>query len=193
MNPILKKCLVVLAVFVVGFAIGRFLVPGKVEVKEKQVQVEKLVEVESKEAQEKIRLLEAQLEEFKQTVHREVVVVVRPDGTTESKTTEDINTEKTKTSTKDESHEKIEKVEVVRYVDRIVEVEKSHTVTSDKPMNHVSLLAGGVFTVDQFSVVPSFGVQYQRRLAGPFFAGVLGVYTPAQAEVAGLISLGIEF
>lgn len=167
----------ILALLGVAYAAGRFMAPDKV------VTVDRVVErvVEDTHAREQVRELTEQLETLR--TRREVVIVTRPDGTREERTTEE-----TERRTETERVVEVEKiVERVVTVDR--EVMKTVTLERARPAWRVSALGGlDIAAATRLQLVPVYGAHVERRLFGPVSAGVWGLSTGA----AGL-SLSIEF
>lgn len=185
----------VVILLVLAYAFGRYSQPASVVEKEKTTSATKTVEVESKEATEKIHQLEAQLEEIKRYTHTEETTITKPDGTITSTKVEDTQTDQTKSNTAEKTDDKTESQETVKYVDRVVTVEKEKLVEYAKPQWHVGALVG-----IKPSLVPlnagnlQVGVEVEHRFIGPTFIGLGAMASPSKFDgVQVMLKIGIEF
>lgn len=192
-----KKWLVWAAVIVVGlagsFAVGRYTTQVNVVEKEKIVtlEVEKVVTVE--------KVVEKKVYVYieKKAEHVETVETKLPDGTVITKTVSDTKTETQASSTE------------VKVADKAVTDTSSNTVIEDRSKAtvakadwhlRVDVGAGGRFGSGPLTPVLVLGVGAERRIVGPFWAGVwvqttlnlLAPQTPPY-QVAGGLSVGVEF
>lgn len=144
MNDLMKQILVVVGVFALGLAVGRYSLPAKVVTKE-------VVKVEIKEVEKKVT-----------NKHNDKTVVIvetkKPDGTvvTEKrivdKSTTDTKTD-TSTDTKSESN-------------------KETTKEYAKNQYSIRALVGKDFT--NFSAPMVYGAAFDRKFFGPITVGVFG-------------------
>jgi hypothetical protein len=188
-----RLLLIGLGLFVAGAATGRYFGPTKIQTETRLVEVGKHHEQEARVAQQRVRELELQVEHYRQNVRRETVTRWLLGGVVETKITEDINTTRDLSISLDKTTAKLDTA-VSTKTDETTRVSaQTKTVTTDRPMNHFTLLGGVSVTLIPLEAVPTFAGQYSRRLAGPFFLSVGVGYTPARAEVKGLVGLGLEF
>lgn len=168
--------------FLIGVAIGWNQGPERVTT------TERIVTREDTQARQQVAELTKQLETMKLRIRREFVVISRPDGTREEKTTEDtqVDTTTDKATTVDTKTE----VSTVQTVDVVKTVE----VTRSSPQWFAGPLV--VFVPyapagQQFSA----GVTIGRHIGGPFALGVsatVPVHQPVSLPTLGL-SLTVSF
>lgn len=183
----------VLVLVAISYALGRYVAPQKVITEEKI----KIVEVEK----EKIVYVDRQSEvdqtvkNDKKHIRKEKIEVTHPDGTRETKETETHDTDNSTENTQIQIVEKIVEKEVIKYVDR--EVEKRVEITNPSPDWKITPMLGlqgqKLYLATQgqsLDLKSSFvaGVQVERRIWGPVFAGAWGLSTK---EVG--VSLTLEF
>ncbi len=189
---ITQKILIFVAVVavagVVGYGFGRYVQPPKVT--EKVVTIEKeVIKVETQIVEKKVYVKVDNVD-----TKTEIVIIKRPDGTEETKTTivdksviKEQDQNETATTVVDTSEKSETKV-----------LEKVTTVVKDY---HVRVDAGaGAKFVGELTPVMQFGVGFERRIVGPIFGGVwvnttlnlLAPQTPPYT-VTGGISVGLEF
>lgn len=158
---------VVAIALLAGVAIGWFMKPTQVEEKIKTVEVEKQVVV----VQEKVRVEVVHVKDTQvvERWHREKTEETKPDGTKIAREVEDRNID-----TLVKEKENSTQVQVVT-VEKQVVVEKE-TLVEKRPILpnwHVGILAGVAPRFDVPVETPLLlGLEVERRIAGPFFAGV---------------------
>lgn len=149
MTDSVKKGLIVLGIFVVGLAVGRFSLPAKVVEKEHIVYQEKIVE-------KKVDVTAIKKKDNKTYVRIEKT---SPDGT---KTVEtrivDTGTTDTTDTDKDQTDTAVSKTD-----------DKSKVTTYDK--NGFLLSVGADNSFNRNPLMPSWGVLINKRLIGPFYLG----------------------
>lgn len=170
-KSILKNPLVLgLVLSIAGFLVGRHFAPEKIIEKEKIV--EKVVK-EKEEIKSKDKIVTKKK-------HKIIVRVTRPDGTVEERI-EEI-----------ESDEQVVNIDIKKTEKEENEktVEKEKIIEKNKPQWHVSGLAGVDLSASSKSSLnfSSYGVSIERRIIGPFFAGLQGTNAPSVG-----VSVGFEF
>lgn len=181
-------CLVLCAV---SYGFGRYGAPDKVVEREKvrieKVEVEKQVVV----VQEKIKVERIYLAETSKRIHREETCKTYPDGTVESKKTEDINVDKI---IREQDVKFVDKVvekmtEKINYVDRIVEKEK--IVERERPNWRLGVMAG--YDVGYLTSDPGAGLVFggiaERRILGPVSVGLWGTSAKPYGTYGVMVSL----
>lgn len=181
MTQTLKKILLsCVACLVVGYAFGRFSAPDKV------VEVETVktltVEKEDTKAREQVKELLAENIRLKQHVRRERISVTRPDGTTETRETETVDTDRTSDARKE--RDEVREVEVVRSI--YVRGEKTKEIRVERIRPEWRIGALGVVDFHQNKV--GAGAIVERRILGPVSIGLWGVSTGQ-----GGLALTLEF
>lgn len=166
------------------YGLGRVMAPEKLRVEEKLkvVEVEKQVVV----VQEQVRIERVYLKDEKQRIRREEYTLNHPNGLVETKKTEDINIDSVVREQDVKFVDREVKTETIKYVDK--EVEK--LVVKEKPLPDwrispmLGLQLGGGLSASQLV----YGVELQRRVAGPISAGAWGL----SSGIVG-INVGLEF
>lgn len=180
--------LVLIVAILCGYAIGRYMVPPKVE--------EKIVQVDHEVVRTEIQYVDkiVYVKAVANNVVTNTTTTKRPDGT-EVVETRVIDKSKTEESSTQQVVVNEKKVE-----DKLTESEKSTTTTANKDYHvRVDVGAGARF-VGQLTPVLQLGVGFERRIVGPFFGGLwvntqlnlLAPSTPPYTMTAG-ISVGLEF
>lgn len=201
-----RYALLALVLFWAAFLFGRYTVPTRVEIVEKEKIVEKVVEkIDEKKLSELVeqnKQFREQLTELKKSIHRVRWEKTNADGSKEKTETLDINVSKVvkEQEIKFVDREvKVTETKIVdRVVDRIVEVEKLKVVTAEKAQWHAAALLGIGPTISVGATAPYIdpllvGARVERRIAGPFFVGGW-VTTPIQRVApTGGLSVGFEF
>ena len=189
-NKYLYIALAIIAFIGIGVGFGMWLGSlNKPDIVERERIVEKIkVEIQEK-IVEKERIVEKKVYVQDKSVHKVTETKETPDGTKITKVTEDTGTHTGINTDTQKDSEKIKEVEVIKYVDRIVEKEKQ--ITYNKPNWRVGLLAG----VDVGAMVGSrkllitepyyitLGIKAERRIAGPIYMGVFGL-TSGEAGIS---------
>lgn len=163
-----KKNVIIGVVFIAAlggsFAAGRFTMPAKVVTIEKQVEVIKeVVKTEIQVVEKKVYVRGEDRD-----VVREVVVIKRPDGTEETRTTETDRSRIIESSSQESSSQSTQVAER----EKTVEVEKTKLVEAYKQW-HIGVSAGGgARFIGELTPQLVFGVTVERRIVGPFFMGV---------------------
>lgn len=176
MNLKLAGAGVVLAVvlYAGGYATGRYAAPQKVLITEKAVTVEKQVVV----TQTKTEIKTVYLQNKNEKIHRVVTETKQPDGTAVKKTEEDIGIETV-------IHNDTESTKFVdRWNERVMEklVEKEKLVLRSLPDWQTGIQVGASVPVllggDELGLKGMrgavVGAYVNRRILGPFFAGIWG-------------------
>jgi len=145
-SPTFKKGLMLLGLFVIGVAVGRYTLPAKIVIKTETKTIEKLVEdINKKENSNKVI---------------KIVEKTEKDGTV-TKTTEIVDKSTTDTNTK-----------IVKDTDSSSKTEK--TTTYAKNDWHFAALAGTGLFDKGLSQSVVYGIGVQKRLIGPFYVGAFG-------------------
>ncbi len=182
-KPVLAGAVICLCVG--SYAIGRYATAPEVVYQEKvvEVEVEKVVEVE-KIVEKKVYVASTQKRERRHTTE-----VKAPDGTVTKTETVDTGEKTDVKTTEDRATERVVEKEVVKYVDR--EVQAARTNPPDwkaTPLLGANLPAIlGAKAFDPLKQL-SAGLNVERRIAGPFSAGVWGL---SSGQVG--VSVTIEF
>jgi hypothetical protein len=177
-----------------GYAFGRYAAPDRVKTVEHETV--RTVTREDTTAAERIRELSAQLETLKRDTHREVVTVVRKDGTRERHETLDTHVAETTDARRDTAI--ASDVHATREIQATRETTRTVTVERSRPQWFVGalvMLSPGVLRLDNPRAAMSAGVIVGRRLVGPLLLGLsvsVPLSQPVQVPSFGL-SLTLEF
>lgn len=185
--PNWSKILVIILAILLSLA-GAFLL-GWFLNKPTIIEKERIVEKIKTEIQEKIVYKEKIVEKkvYVKDVHKVTSIQTKPDGSTNTTIVEDSGTHiNTDTQT---DKDKVKTVEVIKFVDRVVEKEK--IITYGKPNWRVGLLAGvdvgalvgsrNLLITEPYNLV--FGINAERRIIGPIYMGVFGL-TSGEAGIS---------
>lgn len=178
-----------IAVGVGGYAAGRYTTEAKVVETVKTVEVEKEVVKTVVQVVEKKVYVRAQVND----VHQETVTIQKPDGTVETKVTVIDKTRTEEASTQEASSMAVQDVDRTRVVDT-----DRVKVVDNQAQWHLSLRAGaGVRFIGVLEPQFNVGVQAERRIIGPFFAGlfaetVFNMGPRPPYNVMGGLVLGLE-
>jgi hypothetical protein len=174
---------------IIGAGIGWSLRPSQVKVEEKV----KVVEVEKQVVVEK-EVIRVEIVRIKDTSvverwHREKTEERRPDGTVIASEVEDRNIDTVVKEKENSTQVKIVEVERQVVVEKERLVEKK--ITPVLAQWHVGVLGGGRLDISTMESTWVIGVEVERRIAGPVFAGAWTVGGPG--TVVGGVKLGLEF
>ena len=173
MQPRTRWILICLGCFALGAIIGHRSAPTKT-VTEYRANV-----VQDIRAQERVRELEQELENYKRHTKKETVIVYRGGKPAEKRVTEDTHVDKVMDTRRDVDAVRTEHTTTERAVTQTV------TVEADRPDWRVSLIGGA----DVSHFTPTYGVMVERRVLGPFSAGVWALPMSKSAGV----TLSVEF
>lgn len=184
----------IVAILLVGaFATGRYTLPAKVvTVTETKVETQYVDKVQYVD-----KIQTVYVHDVVKDVHQVTVVEKKPDGTETTTVTMD---DKSKSETSASSQEVVTKTED-KTKDTESDAKTSKVVENGKAQWHLRVDAGaGARFVGQMTPTLVLGVGVERRIIGPFFAGIwvqttlnlLAPQTPPYG-VNGGISLGAEF
>jgi hypothetical protein len=167
-NPRIHQAGFAVIILAGGYAAGRFSAPERV----RTVETFK----EDTESRERVRQLTAELETAKRHTRREVVTVVKPDGTRETHATTD--------TTVDQSRDTHVATETQRVEVKHVETLHESVTERSRPDWRVGPMVGFDLNRGAFA----FGAHVERRILGPLSLGAFGLSN----GTAGL-SLSMEF
>jgi hypothetical protein len=155
---------IIVLALVGAFAAGRYTLSPKV------VEVEKQVEVVKEVVRTEVQFVEKRvyIRGEARDVVREVVIIKKPDGTEETRTTETDKTVVKEASSQEASSQVVQVVEK----EKLVEKERIVIVEAHKDW-HLSLSAGaGARFIGDLTPQLVFGLTAERRIIGPFFMGL---------------------
>jgi hypothetical protein len=178
-QPWLRNVIIVVLLFVAGYALGRYLVPGKIVIQDKVVTVTKDVIVT--ETKTVVQIVKVADTSSNRKVHRVVTETKKPDGTDVETTTEDIdaaNQTHTNTSVDDSKTADTKQVDKTQTVATHTEIK-----TTEKPQWHLGANVGVNIPHYLYGApnlgVPGLqgaviGVSVGRRILGPVFLDLVG-------------------
>lgn len=162
-----------------GYVGGRYTTPTKIVEKEKRVEVVK--EIRAKTSEIASASIARGSESSRQLVTYRTRYIQRPDGTVESSTEAESRAEDAKA--RDVSVSASERKAEIRYVDRLVTVEKIKEVEAARPRWSIGAFGGLDMGARQV-----YGGRAEVRVLGPLWVGV-----QADSRGAGMISARVEF
>lgn len=179
--------LAAVAIFVGGYASGRYVAPEKVVVTEKlvKVEVEKVVVQERTKTEVKV----VRVQDERRRLHKEETERKWANGTQERKVVTDENVDKT---VREQEIKYVDRQVVVEKEKRVeVAVEKEKLVERKRPDWRAGALVGYSLPVPELGLGVSnlaLGLEVERRIAGPISVGAWGL-TSGQAG----LMLNVEF
>lgn len=192
-QPWLRNATIVILLFLGGYALGRYLVPGKVVIQDKVVTVTKdVIVTQTKTVVQIVKVADTSSD---RKIHRVTTETKKPDGTDTQVVTEDIDAaNQTHTDTNTNANNTVN----VSQTEKNVQV-ATHTEvkTTEKPQWHVSLGIGASIP-HYLNGAPMTGIpglsgavidaHVEHRILGSVF---LGAFANSQGVLGG--SVGAEF
>lgn len=186
-----QKALPYIAIAVIflfgGAAIGWALKPDVLKIEEKIKTVDVIKEVVVVKEVVRVEVVKVKDTQVVERWHREKKTTTTPDGAVTTTETEDKNIDSIVKEKENSTQVKVVEVEKQVVVEKIVQVEVSKTpVLKDW---HVGVTGG----TELLAPVPVFGVEAERRIAGPFFLGAYGNFNTQFTRGQVGLKVAIEF